>query len=67
MKAGASLTYKDRTGYTLLHMAAMFNRQDMVAYLVNAGADINAKNAAGESPLDLAPPALALKMAQKQF
>jgi len=67
LKAGASATYRDRTGATLLHLAAMFNRQEMVALFVKSGADVNAKNAQGETPIDLALPALAAKMQSRKF
>jgi hypothetical protein len=62
LKAGASAAYKDRTGNTLVHLAAMFNRLDLVALLVKNGADVTVKNPAGETAVDLAPPALAARM-----
>jgi len=62
LKAGAKATYTDRNGATLLHIAAMFNRQDMVTLLVKLGADVNAKNQQKETPIDLALPALQAKM-----
>lgn len=62
LQAGADPTYKDHTGNSLLHLAAMFNRYDMIVDLVKKGADLAEKNPAGESAFDLAPPALAHKM-----
>jgi len=62
IKAGAKADFKDRTGNTLVHLAAMFNRLDMVEFLYQNGADLTIKNPDNESPIDLAPPALATKM-----
>jgi len=42
----------------------MFNRGDIVDLLVKQGASIQVKNASGETPFDLAPPALQFKMRQ---
>jgi hypothetical protein len=67
LKAGANANYKDRTGNTLLHLAAMFNRLDLVTLLVRNGADINAKNPTGETPIDVAPASLGNKMKQQDF
>jgi len=64
LKAGAKADYKDRTGNTLLHLAAMFDNTELVKLLINAGADPYAKNPDKESPIDIAPPALAMKMRQ---
>lgn len=60
--AGANVRYVDRTGNTFVHLAAMFNRGDMVSVLVDAGADVMTKNQHGETAIDLAPPALGNKM-----
>jgi len=62
---GAKADYKDRTGNTLLHLAAMFNNTELVKVLIESGADPYVKNPDGESPIDVAPPALSGKM--KQF
>jgi len=67
LKSGASAQYVDRTGNTLVHLAAMFNRLDLVLLLVKHGADISTKNPAGETAIDLAPPALQHKMRQPNF
>jgi len=62
LRAGANASYKDRTGSTLVHLAAMFNRFDLVELLVKNGASIHEKNATGETALDVAPPSLQHKM-----
>eukprot|EP00457_Paulinella_chromatophora_P011121 gb/GEZN01011247.1/.p1 GENE.gb/GEZN01011247.1/~~gb/GEZN01011247.1/.p1 ORF type:complete len:268 (-),score=43.12 gb/GEZN01011247.1/:332-1135(-) len=60
--AGASAKYEDRTGNTLLHLAAMFNRLDLVEALVKAGGDLTRRNPDKETPADLAPPSLQSKI-----
>lgn len=44
----------DINGWTALHHAALFNRQECVRALVRAKANTNVKNARGETPLHLA-------------
>lgn len=66
LDAGAQATYIDRTGNSLLHLAAMFNRADFVTLLVQRGANCWYTNPGGETPIDLAPPALANKMKAMQ-
>ncbi|KIW67200.1 hypothetical protein PV04_06467 [Phialophora macrospora] len=46
----------DATGQTALHLAIMHcgERQDIIEMLLQRGADVNAKNKFGKSPLDLA-------------
>jgi ankyrin repeat protein len=41
-------------GAAPLHWAALKGRAEMVSYLLSVGADVNAKNAKGETPLDVA-------------
>src|SRR5690349_20406539 len=41
-------------GFTALHVAVANRRANVVEYLVKAGADVFAKNAAGETPYDMA-------------
>jgi hypothetical protein len=62
LAGGADAKYVDRTGNTLLHLAAMFNRLEVVELLIDRGADPLTKNPAGETPIDLAPPALQFKI-----
>jgi peptidoglycan/LPS O-acetylase OafA/YrhL len=52
LEAGAdpSARYRDRN--TALHTAAFFGRAEAAARLLAAGADINARNVYGETPLD---------------
>jgi peptidoglycan/LPS O-acetylase OafA/YrhL len=52
LEAGAdpSARYRDRN--TALHTAAFFGRAEAAASLVEAGADLNARNIYGETPLD---------------
>jgi len=67
LKAGADPRYMDRTGMTLVHLAAMFNRFSTIQLLVSHGADIWTKNpSTHETAVDLAPPALALKLQSLQ-
>jgi len=63
LKAGADPRYMDRTGMTLVHLASMFNRFSTIQLLVQHGADIWTKNpSTQETAVDLAPPALAMKL-----
>jgi len=66
LEAKVDLKVADRTGNTLAHLAAMFNRLEAVKMLVEGGADIWMKNPSGETAVDLAPAALAHKMKQLQ-
>jgi len=58
LEAGAKANYIDKTGNSLLHLAAMFNYNSICMELLERGADMNVKNPAAESPLDVAPPSL---------
>lgn len=62
LDAGADAKYVDAQQNSLVHMAAMFNGLKIVEMLHVAGADMNTKNGQGETPMDLAPPALQFKM-----
>jgi len=66
LSLGASAKYVDRTGNALAHLAAMFNRFDIVETLAKHGADLWVQNPARETPVDLAPPALQRKMRELQ-
>eukprot|EP00899_Mesostigma_viride_P016153 jgi/Mesvir1/24539/Mv21873-RA.1 len=54
--------YMDGNNMTLLHVAAMFNRTDIVFALLKAGADPTIENGQGETPVDCAPAMLQAKM-----
>jgi ankyrin repeat protein len=60
--AGADAKYVDAQNNSLVHMAAMFNVVKIVEMLHENGADMETKNGQGETPMDLAPPALQFKM-----
>jgi ankyrin repeat protein len=51
LNAGAAVTDTDPQGNTPLHLAAAMSTQSMVQMLVEKGADVNAKNQKGETPL----------------
>ena len=55
--------YVDPSGQSMLHLACMFCHSDIAMALVDVGADPGLGNAQGETAYDLAPPALAQKMA----
>lgn len=44
----------EKYGFTPLHQAVFFGHQEVVEFLIAEGADINAKNNAGSTPLYLA-------------
>lgn len=46
-----TISAKDRAGNTLLHLAAEWKFVPMILYLLDKGADINAKNTNNETPL----------------
>jgi Ankyrin repeats (many copies) len=62
LAAGAKATYVDRTGNSLLHLAALFNCFEIAEMLVAGGASLNLKNPSGETPLDIAPPSMAHRL-----
>lgn len=62
LAAGVPPGGTDTTGHTLLHVACLFDRGECAAVLLEAGADAGVRNAAGETPLDVAPPALAARL-----
>jgi len=62
LKAGASVSYKDKSGNSFVHIAAIFNRLELVDLLVKNGASLLEKNSTNETPIDVAQPALQHKM-----
>lgn len=54
MDFGANLELKDDEGRTALHIAVEYGIVDMTRMLIDRGADINAKNADGYTPLECA-------------
>ncbi|XP_050219222.1 uncharacterized protein LOC126669720 [Mercurialis annua] len=65
LSEGVDANYRDRQGLSLLHLAALFNRTDIVFTLMDSGATLDYKNAQGETPLDCAPATLQYKMRKK--
>jgi hypothetical protein len=45
---------KDKRGFTPLHYAARGGRNEIAELLISKGADVNAKNDEGKTPLDRA-------------
>jgi len=62
LEAKADAKFVDSRGNSLVHLAAMFDKYDMVKLLCEHGADVYQANPAGERPIDLAPQSLQLKM-----
>lgn len=65
LSKGIDANYRDKQGLSLLHLAALFNRTDIVFALMKSGASLDCKNLQGETPLDCAPATLQYKMKQK--
>lgn len=65
LSQGVDSNYCDKQGFTLLHLAALFNQTDIALILMDSGANIQRKNGQGETPLDCAPPMLQYKMRQR--
>ncbi|HIO21500.1 MAG TPA: ankyrin repeat domain-containing protein [Nitrospirales bacterium] len=52
---GHGVNQRDETyGFTPLHQAVFFGHREIVEFLIAEGADVNAKNIAGSTPLYLA-------------
>ena len=58
----ADPNFRDRRGDCPLHLACMFNRTQVVKALLEHGADMTLKNAAGELSTKIAPVTLRMKM-----
>lgn len=65
LSEGVDANYCDKQGLTPLHLAALFNRTEICFILMDHGANVERKNAQGETPLDCAPTMLQYKMRQK--
>ncbi|KAM7260015.1 hypothetical protein ACFE04_015756 [Oxalis oulophora] len=81
LSEGVDANYHDKQGMSLLHLvvlsevtgfvqflnilAALFNRTEIAFSLMQSGANVEFKNAQGETPLDCAPATLQYKMRQK--
>lgn len=65
LSQGVDSNYCDKQGFTLLHLAALFNQTEIALILMDSGANIQRKNGQGETPLDCAPPMLQYKMRQR--
>ena len=55
--------YVDPSGQSMLHLACMFSHTEIAMALVEVGADPGLGNSHGETAYDLAPPALAQRLA----
>lgn len=62
---GVDSNYCDKQGFTLLHLAALFNQTEIALILMDHGANVESKNGQGETPLDCAPAMLQYKMRQR--
>ncbi|XP_062190269.1 vacuolar protein sorting-associated protein 27-like isoform X2 [Phragmites australis] len=65
LSQGVDSNYCDKQGFTLLHLAALFNQTEIALVLMDHGANVQSKNGQGETPLDCAPAMLQYKMRQK--
>jgi ankyrin repeat protein len=54
LESGVSINTTDRHGRTALHLAAILGQAELARYLLSRGADINARNIPGHTPLMLA-------------
>ena len=54
--------YVDGHGDTMLHLACIFNENDIAMMLVEKGAPVDVKNAMNETALDVCQPALKKKI-----
>ncbi|XP_052182193.1 uncharacterized protein LOC127794923 isoform X2 [Diospyros lotus] len=65
LSKGVDANYCDKQGMSLLHLAALFNRTEIVFNLIEYGASMDHRNQQGETPLDCAPATLQYKMRTK--
>ncbi|KAG9455002.1 hypothetical protein H6P81_007906 [Aristolochia fimbriata] len=65
LSEGVDANYCDKQGFSLLHLAALFNQTEIAFILMDHGARSDCKNAQGETPIDCAPTMLQYKMQKK--
>ncbi|GAB2291550.1 hypothetical protein Dimus_025804 [Dionaea muscipula] len=65
LSKGVDSNYRDKQGFSLLHLAAVFNQTDIALSLMDHGARLDSKDSQGETPLDCAPATLQYKMRKK--
>jgi len=65
LSEGVDANYCDKQGLTVLHLATLFNQTEIAFILMDHGANVELKNAQGETPFDCAPTMLQYKMHQK--
>uniref|UniRef100_A0A7N0T0S5 FYVE-type domain-containing protein n=1 Tax=Kalanchoe fedtschenkoi TaxID=63787 RepID=A0A7N0T0S5_KALFE len=65
LSQGVDANYRDKQGFSLLHLAALFNQTEIAFILIDNGARLDSKNAQGETPLDCAPTTLQFKIREK--
>ncbi|XP_018484811.1 palmitoyltransferase AKR1 [Raphanus sativus] len=65
LNEGVDANFHDKQGMSVLHLAVLFNQTDIALMLMEHGANLDYKNAQGETPLDCAPATLQYKMREK--
>ncbi|XP_068658950.1 uncharacterized protein [Aristolochia californica] len=65
LNEGVDANYCDKQGFSLLHLAALFNQTEIAFILMDKGARSDCKNAQGETPIECAPTMLQYKMQKK--
>ncbi|XP_078154948.1 ankyrin repeat family protein isoform X1 [Carex rostrata] len=65
LSQGVDPNYRDKQGFTVLHLAALFNQTEITLILMDSGADVGIKNPQGETALDCAPAMLQYKMRER--
>jgi hypothetical protein len=65
LSQGVNPNYRDKQGFTVLHLAALFNQTEIALILMDNGADVEIKNPQGETALDCAPTMLQYKMRER--
>jgi len=67
IQAKASMTWVDRSGNTLLHLACIMDKMPIITMLVEAGANpyiVNTQSSANETPYDVASPSVQFRLKQ---